>query len=85
MKGQILAFFSYFLKFGLACRKIEASQAFWYQGLVVNMVFRNSLLPVFITIDVPVIPVFPNFSGRPSPEIGKKNILGSSLKGLSTV
>ena len=44
-KGQILAFFHFFLKFGQACRKIEASQGFWHQGVGVDMLFRNSPPP----------------------------------------
>ena len=31
--------FIFFLKFGLACRKIEASQGFWYQGVGTNILF----------------------------------------------
>ena len=40
--GQILALFHVFLKIGLACRKIEVSQGFWYQGVGADMLFRNS-------------------------------------------
>ena len=66
--GQILALFHFFQKIGLGCRKIEASQGFWYQGVGADMLFQNSLPPICITIDVPVIAHFPKFSGRPSLE-----------------
>ena len=69
-KGQILALFSFFfLKFGLACRKIDASQGFWYQRVGADMLSRNSPPPICITTDVSVIAHFPKFSSRPSPEI----------------
>ena len=68
-KGSNFGSFLFFLKIGLACRKLEASQGFWYQGVGTDMLFQNSLPPIFITIDVPVLPIFPKFSGRPSPEI----------------
>ena len=58
-KGQILAFFHFFLKFGLACRKIEVSQGFWYQGVGDDILFPNSPPPICITIDVPAIAHFP--------------------------
>ena len=61
-KGQILTFSHFFLKVGLACRKIEASQGFWYQGVDANMLFQNSPPLICITIDVPVIAHFPKFS-----------------------
>ena len=89
MKGQILALFHFFLKFGLACRKIEASQGFWYQGVGADMLFRNSQSPIWITVDSLLLPIFSKFSGRPSPEIRTSMessiFLGSSLKGLSTM
>ena len=31
--GMKIEFFYFFLKFGLACRKIEASQRSWYKGV----------------------------------------------------
>ena len=89
MKCQILALFHFSLKFGLACRKTEASQGFWYQGVGADMLFRNSPSPICITIDSLLLPIFPKFSSRPSPEIEtsieKFYILGSSLKGLSNM
>ena len=40
--GLRIEFFHFFsLKFGLACRKIETSQGFWYQGLKADILFRN--------------------------------------------
>ena len=39
---KIEFFFSFFFpKFGLACRKIEASQGIWYQGVGADILFRN--------------------------------------------
>ena len=55
---KIEFFHFFFLKFGLACRNIEASQGFWYQGVGTDILFRNSPLPICITIDVPVIAHF---------------------------
>ena len=41
-----IEFFHFFLlKFGLANRKIEASQGFWYQGVGADILFRNSSSP----------------------------------------
>ena len=72
-----------FLKFGLTCWKIEASQGFWYQGLGGDILFRNSPPPIRIRIDVPVIAYFPKFSGLPSPEIrASLEKIKSLLKGL---
>ena len=40
--GLKIEFFHFFsLKFGLACRKVEASQGFWYQGVGTDILFRN--------------------------------------------
>ena len=61
--------FSFILKIGLACKKIETSQGFWYQGVGADMLFRNSQPPVWITINVPVLLIFPKISGRPFPEV----------------
>ena len=36
-EGSNFGHFSFLLKFGLACRKIEASQGFWYQGIGANV------------------------------------------------
>ena len=58
-KSQILALFHFLLKIGLACRKINASQGFWYQGVGADMLFQNSSPPICITIDIPVIAHFP--------------------------
>ena len=87
-KGQILAFFQFFLKFRLACRKIKASQGFWYQGAGADMLFRKSpSTPICIPKVVPVTAHFPKFSRRLSPEIRasleKSIFLGFLLKGLS--
>ena len=38
LKIEVLFSF-FFLKFGLACRKIETSQGFWYQGLEADILF----------------------------------------------
>ena len=39
LKLELFHFFS--IKFGLVCRKIEASQGFWYQGIGADILFRN--------------------------------------------
>ena len=83
-------FFMFFLKFGLACRKIEASQGFYYQGVGANMLFRNSLPPSMHNNRCRCYSPFSiNFPAIPPPKLGhlwKKVIfLGSSLKGLSAV
>ena len=39
--GLKIEFFISFLKFGLACRKIEASQELWYQGIGADILFRK--------------------------------------------
>ena len=41
-----LNFFIFFLKFGVACRKIEVSQGFWYQGVGADIPFQNSPPPI---------------------------------------
>ena len=54
-----LEFFSlFFLKFGLAYRKVEASQGFLYQGVRTDLLFRNSPPSELQAIDVPVIDHF---------------------------
>ena len=64
-KGQIFGlkilffFHFFFLKFGLACRRIEASQGFWYQGAGLIFSFEIDDPPICITVDVPVIARFP--------------------------
>ena len=57
--GLKIEFFISFLKFDLACRKVEASQGFWYQGVDTDILFRNWSPPICITIDVPAIAHFP--------------------------
>ena len=89
-KGQIFGSFNFFLEIGLACRKIEASQGFWYQGVGADMLFRNSLCPNLHNNRCPCYcPFFLNFPAVPPLKLGppwKKLIfLGSSLKGLSTL
>ena len=89
-KGQILALFHVFLKIGLACRKIEISQGFWYQGVGADMLFRNSPLPNLHNNRCPCYcPFSLNFPFIPPPKLGppwKKIIfLGFLLKGLSTL
>ena len=39
--GLKIQFFHFFQKFRLACRKVEASQGFWYQGVGTDILFRN--------------------------------------------
>ena len=46
-KGSNFGSFSFFLKIGLACKKIEASQGFLYQRVGADMLFRNSPPPQF--------------------------------------
>ena len=89
-KGQILAWklrvFS--LKFGLACRKIEASQGFWYQGARVDILFQNSppldlhnnRCPCYCPFSL----IFPAVPPHKLGLSGKYYILESSLNGLST-
>ena len=67
LENWVFTFF--FLSFGLACRKIEAPQRFWYQRVVANIVFRNWPRLICITIDVPVLENFPKILCRLSPEI----------------
>ena len=58
--GLKIEFFHYFfLKFGLPCRKGEASQRFWYQEVGLIFCFEIDYGPICITIYVPVIAHFP--------------------------
>ena len=93
-KGQILAwklsFSFFFLKFGRACRKIEASQGFWYQGVEADILFRNWPPSDLHNNRCPCYRPFSlNFLAVPPPKLEppwKKVMFGeSSLKGLSTM
>ena len=72
-KGQILDLFYFFLKFSLACRKIEASQGFWYQGVGADMLFRNlpppdlhnNRCPCYCPFSLNFMVVFPPKLGPP--------------------
>ena len=58
--GLKIKFFNFFLKFGLACRKIEASQGFWYQGVGTGQYSLSKLTtPDLHKRDVPIIAHFP--------------------------
>ena len=57
LKIEFLHIFS--LKFDLPCRKIEASQGFWYQGVEADIFFPNLPLSICIKIIVPVTAHFP--------------------------
>ena len=58
--------FSFFLKFGLACRKMEASQGFWYQGVWADILIRNGPLPHLHK----QFPISQNFPAVPPPKLG---------------
>ena len=51
--------FIFFLKFGLASRKTEASQGFWYHGVGADILFETDHPPICIAIHDPVIAHFP--------------------------
>ena len=72
-----------------ACRKIEESQGFWYQGVGTDMLFRDLPPPNLHNNRCPCYcPFSLNFPAVPPPKLGptwKIIFLGSSLKGLSTL